>query len=165
MPFRTALSRVSDLRLDRTRPVTTRQDVPTAQGLAHYCAGGMWPADAATDNSGMAPPYRERRKHFRRPVFLNCRIEGTTVAGPLQLTDLSESGCFIATGHPLALDSQVTLFVTLAGDEIRIIGRVVRVHPGRGVGVEINLNLLSQYARLVLEDFLRQPAGTDRLHA
>lgn len=108
------------------------------------------------DKPGMAPPYRERRKHFRRPVVLKCRVEGTTIAGPLQLTDLSESGCFIATGHPLELHSQITLFVTLAGDEIRVIGRVVRVQPGRGVGVEINVNLLSQYARLALEDFLRQ---------
>jgi hypothetical protein len=90
-------------------------------------------------------------------VCLNCRLEGTTVAGPLELelTDLSESGCFIATSHPLTLDSQITFFVTLAGDEIRVIGRVVRVEPGRGVGVEINLSLLSQYARLTLEDFLR----------
>ncbi len=106
----------------------------------------------------MTPPHRERRKHIRRPVLLNCRIEGTAVAGPLQLTDLSESGCFITTSHPLALDSQVTLFVTLAGDEIRIIGRVVRVQPDRGVGIEINLSLLSQYARLALEDFVRQPS-------
>ena len=114
----------------------------------------MW-----SDNTGMAPPYRERRKYRRHPVLLNCRIEGTTAEGPFQLTDLSESGCFIATSSPLKRDSQITLFVTLAGDEIRIIGRVVRVEPGRGVGIEINVNLLSQYARLALEDFLRQPAA------
>jgi hypothetical protein len=107
----------------------------------------------------MAPPYRERRKHLRRPLLLTCRIEGTTVAGPLQLTDLSESGCFITTSHPLTLDSQITFFITVAGDEIRLIGRVVRVESGRGVGVAINLSLLSQYARLALEDFLRQPAA------
>src|SRR5262245_11111281 len=110
----------------------------------------------AADNPGMAPPYRERRRHVRRPVLLNCRIEDTTIAAPLQLTDLSESGCFIATSHSLPLDSQITIYVTLAGDEIRIIGRVVRLVPGRGVGVEINVSLLSQYGRLALEDFLRQ---------
>jgi hypothetical protein len=93
-------------------------------------------------------------------VLLTGRIEGTTVAGPLQITDLSESGCFITTSHPLTLDSQITFFITVAGDEIRLIGRVVRVQPGRGVGVEINLGLLSQYARLALEDFLRQPLST-----
>ena len=125
----------------------------------HSPRTGMWSICSATDNTGMAPPYRERRKYLRRPVLLNCRIEGTTIAGPLQITDLSESGCFIATSHPLKRDSQITFFVTLAGDEIRIIGRVVRVEPGRGVGVEINLNLLSQYARLALEDFLREPAA------
>ena len=107
----------------------------------------------------MAPPYRERRKYHRRPVLLDCRIEGTTVTGPLQLTDLSENGCFIETNHPFTLDSQVAFFVTLGGDELRIIGRVVRVQPGRGVGVEINASLLSQYARLALEDYLRQSAS------
>ena len=106
----------------------------------------------------MAPPYRERRKYHRRPVLLNCRIEGAAVAGSLQLTDLSENGCFIATSHPFTLDSQVTFFVALGDDEIRIIGRVVRVQPGRGFGVEINSTLLSQYARLALEDFLRRSA-------
>ena len=120
----------------------------------------MWSGDNATDNPGMAPPYRERRKHLRRHVLLNCRIDGATVGGTFQLTDLSESGCFIATSYPLNLDSPITLFVTIAGDEIRIIGRVVRVEPGRGIGVEINLSLLSQYARLTLEDFLRQPTAT-----
>src|SRR5262245_60523676 len=113
-----------------------------------YGRAGIWSVPRTTENPGMAPPYRERRRHLRRPVLLNCRVEGTTIAGPLQLTDLSESGCFVATHDGLTLDSQVTLFVTLAGDEIRIIGRVVRVEPGRGVGVEINLDLLSQYARL-----------------
>jgi hypothetical protein len=110
----------------------------------------------SSDNVDMAQPAGERRKHLRRPVLLNCRVEGVTVAGPLQITDLSESGCFIATSHPLALDSQITLFVTLEGDEIKIIGRVVRVQPGRGVGIKINVSLLSQYARLALEDFLRE---------
>ena len=110
----------------------------------------------SSENVDMAQPAGERRKHLRRPVLLNCRVEGVTVAGPLQITDLSESGCFIATSHPLALDSQITLFVTLEGDEIRIIGRVVRVQPGRGVGIKINVSLLSQYARLALEDFLRE---------
>ena len=109
----------------------------------------------SSDNVGMAQQTGERRKHFRRPVLLNCRVEGVTVAGPAQITDLSESGCFIATSHPLPLDSQITLFVTLEGEEIRIIGRVVRVQPGRGVGIKINVSLLSQYSRLALEDFLR----------
>ena len=104
----------------------------------------------------MSQPGKERRRHPRRPVFLTCRVEGTSVAGSMQITDLSESGCFIATSEPLLLGTQVTVFVMVLGDEIPLIGRVVRVQPGRGFGVEINVGLLSPYSRQTLERFLQQ---------
>ena len=78
----------------------------------------------------------------------------------MQLTNLSESGCFIATSQPLAVGTQLALYVTVSGDEIPVIGRVVRVQPGRGVGVEINLKLLSDYSRRTLEAFLRQSSAS-----
>lgn len=113
----------------------------------------------------MAHQPGERRKHVRRPVFLKCRIEGTSVAGSMQLTDLSESGCFITTSEAMAVGSQVTIYVTLSGDEIPIIGRVVRIQPGRGFAVEINVKLLSQYSRQQLEQFLHQsPAAASTSH-
>jgi hypothetical protein len=108
------------------------------------------------DTLGMAQHGKERRKYLRRPVFLKCRIEGTSAEGAMQLTDLSESGCFVATSEPLAVGSQVMLYVTLSGDEIPIIGRVVRVQAGRGFGFEIDLKLLSPYSRQTLQQFLRQ---------
>ena len=40
----------------------------------------------------------------------------------MQLTDLSEGGCFIATSESLAMDSQVTIHAMLSGSEIPIIG-------------------------------------------
>lgn len=91
--------------------------------------------------------------------MLKCRIEGTAVAGSMQLTDLSEGGCFIATSEPLPVGSQVTIYVTVSGDEIPVTGRVVRFQPGRGFGVEINVNLLSQYSRQTLEQVVRQSAS------
>jgi len=110
------------------------------------------------DNTGMAPNSKERRRNVRRPVVLPCRIDGATAAGSIYLTDLSERGCFIATSQPLPVGTQVTFYVTVSGDEIPLIGRVVRVQTDRGFGVEINLELLSQYSRQTLELFLRQPA-------
>ena len=101
---------------------------------------------------------KERRRYVRRPVVLPCRIEGVAAAGSIYLTNLSERGCFIATSHPLPVGSQVTFYVTVSGDEIPIIGRVVRVQASRGFGVEINFELLSPYSRQTLERFLRQPA-------
>lgn len=83
----------------------------------------------------------------------------------MQLTDLSESGCFITTSEAMAVGSQVTIYVTLSGDEIPIIGRVVRIQPGRGFAVEINVKLLSQYSRQQLEQFLHQsPAAASTSH-
>ena len=113
----------------------------------------------AADNPGMAQQRNERRKHVRRPVFLNCRIEGTAVAGSLQLTDLSESGCFIATSETLPVGSQVTIHVVLSGTEIPLMGRVIRVQPGRGVGIEI-IRVGSQQARRALDAFLYQVVST-----
>jgi hypothetical protein len=110
----------------------------------------------------MAQQDIDRRKHVRRPVFLKCRIEGETAGASMQLTDLSESGCFIATSHPLPVGSQLALYVTVSGDEIPVFGRVVRAQPGRGAGIEINVRLLSDYSRQTLERFLRQfPASTE----
>ena len=80
----------------------------------------------------------ERRKHPRRSVSLRCRIEGTSVAGAMQLTNLSESGCFIAASEAVPVGTEVTVLVTVAGTEIPIVGRVVRVQQGRGFAVEIN---------------------------
>jgi len=105
----------------------------------------------------MAQNGKERRRYVRRPVVLKCRIDGVAASGSIHLTDLSERGCFIATSNPLPVGSQVTLYVTVSGDEIPLIGRVVRVQPERGFGVEINLELLSQFSQQVLERFLRQP--------
>jgi hypothetical protein len=107
-----------------------------------------------TDNPGMAEKGRERRRHVRRPVFLTCRIDGTAATGSMHLTDLSESGCFVATSEPLPMGSQVTIYVTVSGGEIPIMGRVVRVQADRGFGVEINNALLSQYSRQTLERLL-----------
>ena len=106
----------------------------------------------------MSQPRKERRKYVRRPVVLKCRIDGASTAGSIYLTDLSESGCFIATSDQLPVGSQVTFYVTVSGDEIPLIGRVVRIQAGRGFGVEINLELLSQYSRQTLERFLRPPS-------
>ena len=113
---------------------------------------------------GMTQQGRERRKHVRRPVFLKCRLDGTESANAVHLTDLSERGCFVATSEPLPAGAQVTFYVTVSGDEIPIVGRVVRVQPGRGFGVEINVELLSDYSRRTLEQLLEQPvtAGTYR---
>ena|SRR5688572_24798812 len=105
----------------------------------------------------MARRDNERRKHVRRPVFLQCRVEGRTVAGSMQLTDRSAGGGFIASDATLAVGSQVRLLINMAGTEGPSIGRVVRVQRGRGFAVVLNLVATSDTTRHVLERFLVSP--------
>ena len=56
----------------------------------------------------------------------------------MQLTDVSESGCFVAAREALPVGKDVTLLVTVSGTEIPVMGRVVRVQHGRGFAVGIN---------------------------
>ena len=101
-----------------------------------------------TENGDMAQD-TERRRHVRRAVLLQCRIEGTTVAGAMHITDLSESGCFIATSEALPVGSQVTLQIMVSGTDIPVIGRVVRVQSGRGFAVEIEEHWRQQLPHLL----------------
>lgn len=56
---------------------------------------------------------RERRKHVRRAVLLPCRVEGADTRGPMQVIDLSEGGCFVATTDRYAAGVQLTLQIRL----------------------------------------------------
>ena len=76
------------------------------------------------------------------------------VEGAMALTDLSESGCFIATTEEVPVGVEVRLQVMMAGSEVPLIGRVVRVQPRRGFAVEIDLAALSEQSRQALEQFL-----------
>jgi predicted proteasome-type protease len=61
------------------------------------------------------------------------------MVGPeMQVTDLSESGCFVAAGVTVRVGTPVTLFVTVSRTEIPVVGHVVRVQKGRGFAVEVN---------------------------
>ena len=95
----------------------------------------------------------ERRKHVRRAVFVPCRLEGCSAE--MHLTDVSPGGCFVATGHEVAVGSQITLRATISGAEVSLPGRVVRVQPGRGFGLALNVAELNDAARRRLEGSVR----------
>ena len=87
----------------------------------------------------------ERRKHVRRAVFIPCRLEGSSAA--MHLTDVSPGGCFVATSHEVAVGSAITLRATMSGKEVCLSGRVVRVQPGRGFGLAIDVSKVNDDAR------------------
>lgn len=91
----------------------------------------------------------ERRKHVRRTVWIPCRIEGSPAV--MHLTDVSPGGCFVATNHEVTVGSGITLRATISGSEVSFSGRVVRVQPGRGFGLAVNVAELNDVARRTLE--------------
>jgi hypothetical protein len=98
----------------------------------------------------------DRRQYARQSVTLPCRMDGVT-SGTMQVTDLSAGGCFIATPELITAGSEVTIRAKVAGVELALTGRVVRLQPGRGFGIEFG-NLPSD-TRYLLEHFLtRAPA-------
>ena len=98
----------------------------------------------------------ERRKHVRRAVLLPCRVDGVDAGGPMQLIDLSEGGCFVATAERFAAGVQLTLQTRLGTSELALRGRVVHIRPGRGFAVEF-INLPASALQRI-EDFLFQSA-------
>ena len=87
----------------------------------------------------------ERRKHVRRAVFIPCRLEGSSAA--MHLTDVSPGGCFVATRHEVAVGTGITLRAAISGKEVSLSGRVVRVQPGLGFGLAIDVSTLNDDAR------------------
>ena len=76
----------------------------------------------------------ERRRHPRRGVFLECRIEGTSARAILRITDLSVGGCYVDSRFPVSLGSRITIRV-LSEPEVVLPGLVTSVQPGFGFGV------------------------------
>ena len=99
----------------------------------------------------MRQEHDERRRHIRQAVLLPCRLDGVT-NGAMQVIDLSEGGCFVATRTAIPSGALVTVYARFGGAEVPLNGRIVHVRSGRGFAMEF-VDLASE-ARLQLDQFL-----------
>jgi hypothetical protein len=102
----------------------------------------------------MADQQAERRKHARRQVLITCRADGAFAHAAMRLTDLSEGGCFVATGAEFPRGLRLTLVATIAGRDVTLAGRVAHTQPGRGFGFEIDFDESPKETRQRLEELL-----------
>lgn len=79
---------------------------------------------------------RDARQHTRLPVFLECKVEGSSGLALMRLSDLSVSGCYVDTRIPVQVGTPVTVAVTLSGSPLRLTGRVAHTHTGVGFGLK-----------------------------
>src|SRR5688572_7374353 len=108
----------------------------------------------AAEQTDMAEQHAERRKHARRQVLITCRAEGAFSHAAMRLTDLSEGGCFVATGAEFPRGLRITLVATVAGSDVTLAGRVAHTQPGRGFGFEIDFDESPKDTRQRLEELL-----------
>jgi Tfp pilus assembly protein PilZ len=108
----------------------------------------------AAEQTDMAEQHAEQRKHARRQVLITCRAEGAFSHAAMRLTDLSEGGCFVATGAEFPRGLRLTLVATVAGSDVTLAGRVAHTQPGRGFGFEIDFDESPRGTRQQLEALL-----------
>jgi hypothetical protein len=106
------------------------------------------------EHTDMAERHAERRRHARRQVLIACRAEGAFSHAAMRLIDLSEGGCFVATGAEFPRGLRLTLVATVAGSDVTLAGRVAHTQPGRGFGFEIDFDESPQGTRQRLEELL-----------
>ena len=80
----------------------------------------------------------------------NSQMAAVAEAEPVadcKLTDLSLGGCYIETAAPFPERTQVTLTLRADGAEMRTLGLVRVMHPGRGMGIEFAAGAAEQRAQ------------------
>ena len=92
-----------------------------------------------TINQGDSVSRKEKRKHSRKLLRIEARYQdtnGTVLKGIVR--DLSLGGVFIETGYPLEPSVHVTISLDAndIGKVIDVAGKVVRVHPHKGMAIE-----------------------------
>ena len=79
----------------------------------------------------------ERRQHLRVPLSIDARWQSGGGAGLCRMANLSLGGCYARTPAPPALDDQMMVTLFFAGRGAMLVaGRVARVEPGVGFGVQ-----------------------------
>jgi hypothetical protein len=70
-------------------------------------------------------------------------------------TELSRLGCFVLTGEPLPVGTQISLKISYNGDEFNASGNVLYAVAGKGVG--IRFASLARKDQILLEEWLAEP--------
>jgi c-di-GMP-binding flagellar brake protein YcgR len=115
-------------------PVTPSEENPatpsqSALKSAHQSMPSGKPA--LVSNAG------NRRTERRLPCKVGAEIYrlGADVPNRVNLSDISEGGCYVEMPSPLSGRSGVEILVRTASTKLRIKGQVIATHPGFGMGV------------------------------
>ena len=151
----------------RTQPPTARND-PVQGTLRHR--DRQWIAAPCAEKSGRAhrshtrgdvltDPYEHRRRWPRRPVSVECRIDGVSSRASVRLSELSPGGAYVDTSARFSPGDSVTVVVVLDGVDTTIHGRVIYTHAGMGFGMSFDVNRMPPDTCQRIEGFLATLRG------
>jgi CheY-like chemotaxis protein len=109
---------------------TPRKDVPETQPM-------FSPESTPSRKAALVSNAGNRRAERRLPCKVGAEIYrlGATVPNRVNLSDISEGGCYVEMPSPLSGRSGVEILVRTAATKLRIQGQVIATHPGFGMGV------------------------------
>jgi PilZ domain len=104
----------------------------------------------------------ERREHKRYYASLEIEIKEVGSSFPTRgtTTDVSLSGCYVATIFPMAVGARINFTMRVDGEKIKGRGSVQTCHPGVGMG--ISFTDLTNQDKLRLDGYLRARRHIDK---
>jgi CheY-like chemotaxis protein len=111
-------------------PVTPSQEIPATPSPSA-------PASMPSGKPALVSNAGNRRTERRLSCKVGAEIYrlGADVPNRVNLSDISEGGCYVEMPSPLSGRSGVEILVRTASTKLRIKGQVIATHPGFGMGV------------------------------
>ena len=102
----------------------------------------------------------DRRTSPRFPLIVLAQVTALPAGAELQArtSDVSRSGCYIDTLHPLPKGSQVFIRLSQKGEIFEAEGTVMYVSPGLGMGVQF-VDSIPRFQMEILDRWLAPLGG------
>jgi hypothetical protein len=78
---------------------------------------------------------KERRRSDRKRLIVDVKFEGGDATGIANTRDIGIGGLYIKTNAELSTGTEISMHMTLAGEDFKVLGVVAYADPGLGVGV------------------------------
>ncbi len=78
---------------------------------------------------------KERRQSDRKKLIVDVKFDGGDATGIANTRDIGIGGLYMTTNAKLETGDEISLNMSLAGEDFDVLGVVAYTDPGQGVGV------------------------------
>jgi hypothetical protein len=84
-------------------------------------------------NEALSP--QERRRSDRKKLIVDVRFEGGDATGIANTRDIGVGGLYITTNANLTTGDEISMEMTISGEQVTIGGVVAYIDQGQGIGI------------------------------